>query len=312
MNMLPQFVSAGEALTDMIRSGPDQWTSQTGGAGLNVARAMARLGVVSAFAGAVSTDVFGQAVMNSATQARLDTRFLQTYPKSPLLAIVHETAPPDYFFIGSDSADLHFNPARLPQGWDSAVRCVHFGGISLARPPLADRLIKLAARLKAKGVRISYDPNYRKLMDARYDPVLTTMGRLADIIKVSDEDLLGLFRTDDVDLAFARLRAINPQAGILFTRGAAGAQFHAGGRTWLAPAPAIDVVDTIGAGDASISALLYSLIHRVDVDGAEHLRFAVAAGAAACTQAGATPPSLGQVVDLAANVTVTSLVEGTA
>jgi fructokinase len=160
-------------------------------------------------------------------------------------------------------------------------------------------------------VRISYDPNFRKLMDARYDPVLTTMARLADVIKVSDEDLHGLFRTDDAEAAFGRLRALNPQAAILFTRGAAGARFHAGGLAWQAPAPAIEVVDTIGAGDASISALLYSLMHRVDVDGAEHLRFAVAAGAAACTQAGAVPPTLGQVVAIAPNVTVTPLVEGT-
>jgi fructokinase len=310
MNLLPQFVSAGEALTDMIRTGPDQWTSRTGGAGLNVARAMARLGVVSAFAGAVSTDVFGQALVASATQARLDTRFLQTYPKSPLLAMAHQTAPPDYFFIGDDSADLQFDPLRLPQGWEKIVRCVHFGGISLARAPLSGRLLKLATRLKAKGIRISYDPNFRKLMDTSYDGMLMAMSRLADIIKVSDEDLHGLFRTDDAGAALKRLRVINPQAAILFTRGAAGAEYHAGGQSWQAPAPAIDVVDTIGAGDASVSALLYSVMHRPDVDGGEHLRFAVAAGAAACTQPGASPPTLGEVVALAPSVTVTTFAEG--
>ena len=58
----PAFVSAGEALTDMLRTGADEWSSQVGGSTWNVARVMARLGVPSAFAGAVSLDVFGDAL----------------------------------------------------------------------------------------------------------------------------------------------------------------------------------------------------------------------------------------------------------
>jgi fructokinase len=271
---------------------------------------MARLGVSSAFAGAISGDVFGQALQASAMQAGLDLRFLQVRAKAPLLAVVHETAPPDYFFIGDDSADLHFVPDDLPQSWDQTARWVHFGGISLARQPLAGRLVELASRLKAQGVRISYDPNFRKLMDASYDAMLEQMMRLADVVKVSDEDLHGLFRTDDTVDALDRLRALNPQASVLFTRGADGAEYHAGELSWSAPAPAIAVVDTIGAGDASIAALLFSLMEQPQADGGEHLRHAVAAGAAACTQAGATPPTLDQVTALAPAVSVTPLRQG--
>ena len=97
----------------------------------------------------------------AAKRPRLDLRFLQRYDKSPLLAIVHETQPPKYFFVGDDSADLHFDVSTLPTGWEREVRWAHFGGISLARSPLAERLVALAERLKAGGVRISYDPNYR-------------------------------------------------------------------------------------------------------------------------------------------------------
>jgi fructokinase len=46
---------------------------------------------------------------------------------------------------------------------------VHFGGISLAREPLAGKLVALAQELKAAGVKISYDPNFRLMMDERYD-----------------------------------------------------------------------------------------------------------------------------------------------
>lgn len=304
MSGFPSFVSAGEALTDMLRTGSDQWRSQVGGSTWNVARVMARLGVPSAFAGAVSLDVFGDALKNANDAAGLDARFLQRYAKSPLLAIVHELNPPTYYFIGDDSADLHFDAAQLPAGWIASAQWVHFGGISLAREPLAGKLVALAEELKAAGVKISYDPNFRVMMDERYDATLARMTALADVVKVSDEDLAGLFRHDDIDASFALLRSWNPQAGFLYTRGAAGAALYQGERSWQAAPPKIEVVDSVGAGDASIGGLLYSLMYRPEVDGGEHLRFAVAAGAGACLAAGGSPPSIELVESLAERTVV--------
>lgn len=294
----PRFVSAGEALTDMLRTGTDQWSSQVGGSTWNVARVMARLGVPSAFAGAVSLDVFGDALAAANDAAGLDGRFLQRYAKSPLLAIVHELHPPTYYFIGDDSADLHFDASVLPEGWMAGAQWVHFGGISLAREPLAGKLVALAEALKAAGVKISYDPNFRVMMDERYDATLVRMTALADVVKVSDEDLAGLFRHDDIDSAFATLRSWNPDATYLYTRGEKGAALYQGASVWQAAPPKITVVDTVGAGDASIGGLLYSLMYRPEQDGEGHLRFAVAAGAGACLAAGAAPPSVALIEQL--------------
>jgi fructokinase len=293
----PKFVAAGEALTDMIvqDAGQQNWLSQTGGSTWNVARAMARLEVPSAFAGAISTDVFGDALWDASAAAGLDPRFLQRADKAPLLAIVHRTDPPAYFFIGSNSADLHFDTAQLPDGWRAHCTWAHFGGISLARQPLADKLVALAQELKRSGTRISYDPNFRVLMDERYDATLQRMTGLADVVKVSEEDLAGLFRTDDIDAAFATLRSWNPAAHYLYTRGAQGASLHIGDRAWQQPAPQIKVADTVGAGDASIAALAHSMMHHPDDAPGRHLQFAVAAGAAACMEAGATPPALAAI-----------------
>jgi len=296
----PVFVAAGEALTDLIvaDSTATRWTSQVGGSTWNVARAMARLGVPTAFAGAISRDVFGDQLYDASAAAGLDLRLLQRFPRSPLLAIVHRIDPPTYFFVGDDSADLHFDANALPAGWDGACRWAHFGGISLAREPLAGKLVALAESLKARGVRISYDPNFRALMDTRYDATLRRMTRLADVVKVSEEDLVGLLRTDDADAAFAELRSWNPGATYLYTKGAQGADLVDRGGAWRVPAPRIDVVDTVGAGDASMAALAWSMLHRPGQDGGAHLRFAVAAGAAACLAAGATPPALAVVEGL--------------
>ncbi|MDM5177316.1 carbohydrate kinase [Massilia sp. DJPM01] len=297
--IFPEFVAAGEALTDMIADpGQQRWSSQVGGSTWNVARAMARLGVPSAFAGAVSCDVFGDQLWDASVAAGLDVRFVQREARSPLLAIVCQADPPSYFFVGDDSADLHFDAARLPDGWRAHCKWAHFGGISLAREPLAGKLVALAASLKADGVKISYDPNFRALMDQRYDATLQRMTALADVIKVSDEDLAGLFRSTDLENAFATLRGWNPGATYLYTRGAQGASLHIGDAAWDAAPPRITVVDSVGAGDASIAALAWSFMHEPQRAPLDHLHFAVAAGAAACLSAGAAPPALQTVEGL--------------
>ena len=148
----PAFISFGEALTDLIRTGPNQWQSVPGGAPWNVAMVMAHFGVASAFGGAISADCVGHAMWQASQRAGLDLRFTQRLAKSPLLAVVHETHPPQYYFIGDDSADLHFSSEDLPSGWMQAVRWAHFGCISLVRQPLGNRLVALAERLRQQGV----------------------------------------------------------------------------------------------------------------------------------------------------------------
>jgi fructokinase len=121
------------------------------------------------------------------------------------------------------------------------------------------------------------------------------MTQLADVVKVSEEDLEGLFRTRDIAAAFDTLRSWNPSATYLYTKGGAGASLHVGDAAWSLPAPKIEVVDTVGAGDASIAALAWSMMHREYEEPLQHLRFCVAAGAAACLAQGASPPSLADI-----------------
>lgn len=293
----PLFVSAGDILTDLVRERDSQWLSHPGGAGWNVARAVARLGLPSAFAGAIGSDCFSDELWQASLAAGLDMRFIQRTDRPPLLAIVHQARPPAYFFIGEASADLAFDPELLPEGWSETAQWAHFGGISLARQPLGATLVTLAAELRTRGVKISFDPNYRNLMEHGYRGTLETMAALADLVKVSDEDLRCLFGTDE-DTALAALRAMNPQAAILVTRGAHAATFMAGQETIEAAPPRVEVVDTVGAGDASIGGFLFSTMRWPQRSWREHLSFALAAGAAACRHAGAHPPTLDEVVAL--------------
>jgi fructokinase len=296
----PQFVSAGDILTDLVRTGDSHWLSRPGGAGWNVARAVARLGVPTACAGSLGTDWFSDEIWHASVAAGLDMRFMQRVARPPLVAIVHETHPPTYFFMGENGADLAFDPERLPEGWMRTVQWAHFGCISLVRQPLGATLATLAADLRAHGVKISFDPNYRNLMEHGYRPTLETMASLADLIKVSDEDLRLLFKTDEA-AALRELRAMNPSATVLVTRGADTATLLAGGEAIEARPPRVEVADTVGAGDASIGGLLFSLMQWPQRGLAEHLAFALAAGAAACRHAGAHAPTLDEVVALLAD-----------
>ena len=304
---LPRFVAIGEALTDLICLGGSQWISKTGGSTWNVARAVAACGVRSAFAGAISRCCFGDALWSASEQAGIDLRFLQRTGHSPLLAIVYQTDPPRYFFIGDNSADLHFDPEQLPAGWRQSAEWAHFGGISLAREPLAGRLVALAGELHAQGMRLSYDPNYRNLMQTGYRPVFEAMCRLADVIKLSDEDLAGLMPHGTPSQTLAEVRQWNPGAWWLYTEGAKGATLFTPEGSWRAAARAVTVVDTVGAGDACIAALVASRLDWHDRNPAQHLAAAVAAGSAACQHAGATPPTLEAIETLMGRIETAAL-----
>ncbi|MCR6686199.1 carbohydrate kinase [Pseudoxanthomonas sp.] len=292
---LPPLVVFGEALTDFVRTGEDGWRSIAGGACWNVARVAATLGVPTGWGGAVSEDLFGQEIVARSQAAGLDPRFMQVVARPPLLAMVHQLHPPRYFFLGENSADLAFDPSRLPAGWQAACRIAHFGCISLVRQPLGARLLAIAGALHAAGVPVSFDPNCRSLMGPDYPPLFERLAALSSVLKISDEDLRHIYPVLDPDAALGRVQALAPEAVLLYTRGGDGMTAYAHGHRIEQPAFAVAVADTVGAGDACIGGFLASRLLRPDADLAEHVRFAAATAAAACTRAGAHAPSRAEV-----------------
>lgn len=298
---LPLIVSAGEALTDLVTAGGAAWTAHPGGAGWNVARACAALGVPSAFAGAVGRDNFGDDLMAASAGAGLDLRFMQQVDAPTLMAVVYSANPPAYRFLGENSADLHFDPARLPEGWLGAVKWLHVGGISLSRWPLADTLLALVKEARAAGVKISFDPNARITHGhPDYPAVMERVARQADLLKFSDEDLAFFFSGTSEAGAMQTLRGWNPRAPIVITRGGAGASlYHAAGRADV-PAFPVRVADTVGAGDALCAGLLVSATERPQALWTEHLALGLKAAAAACAHAGAYAPTRADLAALEA------------
>jgi fructokinase len=293
-----RFVVFGEALTDLIREGEDRWRSVPGGSCWNVARAAARLGIPTGYAGSVSEDLFGEAHMRLSREAGLDLRFTQQLRKPPFLAMVWSSHPPQYFFIGEDSADLNFDMARLPAGWLDEVEIVHFGCISLVREPHASRLVAMAERVHAAGKRICFDPNYRNLMTEAFRPRLERLAGLADYIKASEEDLGLMFPGADLARGVAELRRLAPRAQLLVTLGAEGMRLITPEREVVQPAFPVELADTVGAGDSSMAAWMASLLTRPSAPPEEHVRLAAATAALVCSRHGAYAPTRAEVDEL--------------
>ncbi|MDP9509914.1 carbohydrate kinase [Pseudomonas protegens] len=294
--VLPRAVIFGEALIDLVQGTPGQWKGYPGGAPWNVARALSRLGVSSAFAGSVSLDSLGDEIVLQSEAAGLDMRFIQRVDRDPLVAIVPSSRPPRYFFAGE--ADLFFDPDLMPEGWLKQAELCHFSCISLARQPLADTLVNIAQQAKAAGKRVSYDPNWRNLMGSHYrEQTFPTMTSLADMIKLSDEDLRHIYPGLSEQQAMHELRALNPQAQILLTRGEHRMTLHTPDSQLDQPAIAVNVQDTVGAGDACMAGWLAAEL--LGISGLrERLRFSAACASISCRHAGAHAPSLADVEGL--------------
>jgi len=286
-------VSFGEALTDLVTQGGDRFRALPGGAGWNVARACAALGLRSAWAGCLSRDSFGDQLFAASRDAGLDTAFIRRVDAAPLLAVVDRVDPPHYFFLGKGAADLQFDEALLPPGWQQGLGYAHFGGISLVREPLGSRLEALAIRLKAEGLRISFDPNHRALMQPSDLPRLLRFVELADVIKISDEDLRGYFPQLPPEQALQALRDRHRAASWLLTRGADGASLLTPDAELHAAARQIKLVDSVGAGDASLAGLLRARLRGEPAQ--RQLQFALANASLACEGAGAVAPSWAQL-----------------
>jgi fructokinase len=296
MMALPRAIVFGEALTDLVQGLPGEWQGYPGGAPWNVARTLSRLGISSAFAGSISTETLGDEIVRQSGLAGLDMRFIQRVNRDPLVAIVPSSHPPRYFFAGE--ADLSFDPVLMPQGWEDQVEICHFSCISLTRQPLGDRLVKLAQHTKATGKRISYDPNWRNLMDRHYrEQTFPTMTVLADMIKLSDEDIRQIYPGLTESQAIDEIRALNPLAHILFTRGEHGMILHTPDSQHEQPAIPVDVSDTVGAGDACMAGWLAADLMGI-ADLMDRLRFSAACASISCRHAGAHAPALAEVKDL--------------
>lgn len=298
----------GEALIDMIpravEGGGEGFVPHSGGAIFNTAIALGRLGTDTGFLSGISTDLFGSQLVADLRRSNVDTDLSVRSDLPTTLAFVRLTdGHASYTFYDENTAGRSLTPDQVPNVPPS-VNALYFGGISLISEPGADFYAALATEAAASHV-VMLDPNIRTGFiddETRYRNRLDRMISVADILKVSDEDLHWMIVGDAhiSEKAHALLQQ-GPRL-VIVTRGGDGAcAYLKSGESVEVSSNKVTVVDTVGAGDTFNAGLLSSLDEQGLLSkeatksiSAEALRVALEHGAAVAaitvSRAGANPP----------------------
>lgn len=296
----------GEALIDMLprrtESGETAFAPYAGGAVFNTAIALGRLGAPVEFFSGLSTDLFGQQIMQVLAESKAGTRYAHFAALPTTLAFVElKDGHASYVFYDEGTAGRMLSPQDLPELADD-IDALLFGAISLISEPCGSTFEALMAREHGRRVTM-LDPNIRPgfIPDrARHADRIRRMVGMADIVKLSDEDL-GWFEEDGTrEDIIARWLDKGPKL-IVVTCGGDGATAYTKNHSVSVEPAKVEVVDTVGAGDTFNAGILASLNEQdlltkpalADLS-EEAIRTALTLGARAAavtvSRAGANPP----------------------
>ena len=243
----------GEALVDVVESATGRG-SHPGGSPANVALGLARLGRPVTLATHLADDAAGRTVV-----AHLAASGVALAPGSLTAARTSvATARLDATGVATYEFDLAWD---WPGDDLGRPLVVHTGSIAAVLEPGAGAVAAAVAALRPTAT-VTYDPNLRPSLMPPPDvtrPVVEALVALADVVKVSDEDLAWLAPGEDPLDVLRRWLTTGPAVAVL-TRGGAGATalIHDGRRLDVAT-PRVEVADTVGAGDSFMGGLIDGL-----------------------------------------------------
>lgn len=305
-----------------------------GGAESNVACGLAALGVSSAWISRVGDDGFGRLLLSELAQRGVDTSAVEIDPRRATGLYVkevggHTGSPYDlgpevsrlhYYRIGSAASALSPETLNTPAAAQmlASTRLVHLSGITAAMGRLSGhdggrRLVEAVLERRRPGQLVSFDLNWRPRVwqepesaaDVRAgaDPseparILSDLANRADVVLLGADEAVEVFGTGDP----YRLRALLPDPRILVVKDAGRGAIafdkndgNDGGAAVVVPALRVEVVESIGAGDAFAAGYLTGLLRGHDQP--ERLRLGHICAAAALMVHGdhGAPPSPGVI-----------------
>jgi fructokinase len=300
-------VVCGEALMDLVAEG-DVLRPLVGGGPFNTAVALGRLGVPVAFLGRLSTDRFGDRLATRLAESGVDARLLLRGDEPTPLAVVQVSpeGEADYRFYLEGTADRAITSAMLP-ALPAEAAALHLGTMSLATEPAASAFAALALR-EARRRLVVIDPNVRPAVVTDRPTYLARLERLlrrAHVVRLSEADAAWLFPGRPLDEVIAALLGLGVRL-VAVTRGPGPAMAATPRLTVEVTPPPVEIIDTVGAGDAFNAGLLAGLWERgrMSAEGVGRLGrddltaamgLGVTAAALTCARAGAASPSRAEV-----------------
>lgn len=261
----------GEALIDMIPSQTGcsfaevpAFSPRVGGAPANVCGAFTRLGGASALLTQLGDDPFGRKIAGELADCGIDMSHVRFTDKAnTALAFVSLAADGNrtFSFYRNPSADLLYAPEQVDSALFDNAFALHFCSVALVESPMREAHRAAIAAARAAGAIIDFDPNLRFPLwpdrAALRETVLHFLP-LADILKISDEELEFLTGTADIASALPTLFTGNVQL-VLYTCGSGGAHAYTRTAHGFAASRPVHAVDTTGAGDGFIGSFLWQL-----------------------------------------------------
>lgn len=279
---MKHIINLGEALIDIIpssqiRLGEACYTPHPGGAVANVAVAVARLGGSSRFIGGIAEDRFGRLLVQALVENSVDIRYIQFIEQAPTavaLVTLLDDGQRHFTFFRDGTADSLLSAEDLNlTAWQDTAIC-HTGGVLLSTGPARVATLAAMEHTRRAGAIVSFDVNVRESLwdaPATIREVIAKGIERADILKLSVDE--AEFVSDQV-----KAPANPPDSGwltslgetllergprlVIITSGSNSAMLMtASQRIEIRPLP-VRPVDTTGAGDAFIGAVLYMLVQQ--------------------------------------------------
>lgn len=311
-------VSFGEMLIDFVPTVSGVSLAEApgflkapGGAPANVAIAVSRLGGKSAFVGKLGDDEFGHMLAGILKENGVigDGILFDEGARTALAFVtLRSDGEREFMFYRNPSADMLLKESELNLDLIKKAKVFHYGSISLITEPCRSAHLRAMEVAKEAGALLSYDPNLRlplwpSPVDAR-EQIMSIWDR-ADIIKVSDVELEFLTGSDTVDDK-AALSLWHPGIKLLLvTLGEKGCRYYTKNYHGAVEAFSVKTVDTTGAGDAFVGALLCNIVDdqavlEDEVRLRKVLKYANACGAITTTKKGAIPalPNESEILEL--------------
>lgn len=268
-----EILTAGEALVDWVstEAGADleaarHWVKAPGGAPLNVAVGLARLGARVGFAGCLADDAFGAWLRAIMDAEGVDTGLAEVAEgRQTRMAYITTTAGGDRHLAAFSTvapADAALSDAQMPQAVLDGLKAFCFGSLILGGAPSGEAVLKAARRVAAGPGLSVFDPNIRPVLwpdQARLRALLDQAMDAADLLKVGDDELAFLTGEHDPARGAAHLLDRHGLAAVVVTRGAAGAYFRTRAASGEVPSYPVTAVDATGAGDGFVAGLLAGL-----------------------------------------------------
>ncbi len=305
---MPKALCIGELLIDFVSTTPDVtlaaapgFVKAPGGAPANVAVGIAKLGIDAGFIGKVGADAFGDFLRETLAQNRVNTDSLiadATARTTLAFVATRSDGMKDITFYRHPGADIRLSPDELDTDAIQSAALFHYGSVSLSHSPSREATLEAIKAAKTGGALLSYDANLRLMLWDDADDAKRWIWEVmpyADVVKISEEEWE--FIMGDVSFATGAKRILEQQGAslVVITLGEKGCYYTNGSAEGAVDGFAAKVVDTLGAGDAFVAAMLSQLLqhenlHSLDTSQLNAImRYANAAGALATQKVGVIP-----------------------